>query len=95
MVITREDVIESCKTYQDPEIGIDVWTLGLIYEIKVKENDVYVKLTFTSPMCPYGPQMVEEIKSEIKKHGAEQVEVDITFDPPWKPSPELREMMGI
>ena len=54
-----------------------------------------MKLTFTSPMCPYGPQMVEEIKSEIKKRGAGQVDIDITFDPPWKPSEELREMMGV
>jgi len=95
-MITKEQVIEACKTYHDPEIGIDIWTLGLIYDIQIKKNnEVYVKLTFTSPMCPYGPQMVEEIKSEIKKRGAGQVDIDITFDPPWKPSEELREMMGV
>ena len=95
-MITKELVIEVCKTYLDPEIGIDVLTLGLIYEIQVKENNaVYVKLTFTSPMCPYGPQMVEDIKSEIQKRGAEKVEIDVTFEPPWKPSEELREMMGV
>ena len=93
--ITNEEVIEACKTYQDPELGIDVWTLGLIYEIKIENNTVFIKLTFTSPMCPYGPQMVEEIKSEIRKRGAETVEIEITFEPPWRPSEELREMMGV
>ena len=94
-MINKEQLIEIFKGYMDPELGIDVWTLGLIYEIKIENNNVFVKLTFTSPMCPYGPQMVEEIKSDIKKRGAENVEIEITFEPPWRPSEELREMMGV
>jgi metal-sulfur cluster biosynthetic enzyme len=94
-MITKDLVIEACKNYDDPELGIDVWTLGLIYNIDIENNDVKIKLTFTSPMCPFGPQMVDGIKEEIKKKGAENVEVTVTFDPPWKPSDELREMMGV
>ncbi len=95
-MIKKEQLIEGVfKKYVDPELGIDVWTLGLIYDIAVTENNVKVLLTFTSPLCPYGPQMVEELEGMIKNQGAENVQVEVTFDPPWQPSEELREMMGI
>jgi metal-sulfur cluster biosynthetic enzyme len=94
-MITKELVEEVCKNYEDPELGIDIWTLGLIYGIEINKNDVKIKLTFTSPMCPFGPQMVEDIKREVKVKGAEDVDVEVTFDPPWQPSEELREMMGV
>ena len=54
-----------------------------------------VLLTFTSPMCPYGPAMVEDLKNLIVKEGAKEVSLEITFEPPWQPSVELREMMGM
>ena len=95
-MITKEKIIEEVfKKYIDPEIGVDVWTLGLIYNIDVNNNTVKILLTFTSPLCPYGPQMVEEIKEQIQKQGAAEVEVEITFEPPWQPSEELKEMLGM
>lgn len=94
-MLTKEKVIEVFKRCVDPELDIDVWTLGLIYEHKVKDKKVFVKMTFTSPMCPYGPQMVEEIETKLKEAGAESVEVEITFYPPWKPSDELRAILGV
>ena len=95
-MITREQIIENVlKKYEDPELMIDVWTLGLIYKIDVERDDVKVLLTFTSPMCPYGPAMVEDLKNLIVKEGAKEVSLEITFEPPWQPSVELREMMGM
>jgi metal-sulfur cluster biosynthetic enzyme len=94
-MITKEDIIEICKSYEDPELFIDIWTLGLVYDINIKDNDVHIKLTFTSPMCPFGPQMVDELKDLVTKKGAGNVDIEVTFDPPWKPSDELREMMGV
>lgn len=94
-MITQEQLIDIFKNYQDPELGIDVWTLGLIYECKITDNKVYVKLTFTSPFCPYGPQMVEELEKQIKEKGASDVKIDITFEPPWQPSEELKQMLGM
>ncbi len=95
-MIAKEKIIEEVfKKYIDPEIGVDVWTLGLIYNIEVNENKVKILLTFTSPLCPYGPQMVEEIKEQIQRLGAAEVEIEITFEPPWKPSEELKEMLGM
>jgi metal-sulfur cluster biosynthetic enzyme len=95
-MITKEEVLEVFKAYLDPELHIDVWTLGLIYEYDVSEKaDVFVKITFTSPMCPFGPQMVEELTQNIKNKGANGVKIEVTFDPAWKPSEELREMLGV
>ena len=94
-MITEQQVIEVCKAYVDPELGIDVYTLGLIYEKKINENKVYLKMTFTSPFCPYGPQMIDELKDNLKEAGAEEVEIEVTFDPPWEPSEELKAMLGM
>lgn len=94
-MITQDEVIEVLKNYEDPELLIDVWTLGLVYNIAIEENNVKILLTFTSPMCPFGPQMVDDLTRLIQEKGATKVEIEVTFEPPWKPSDELREMLGI
>lgn len=96
MAIKKEPIIETLKKVNDPELNIDVWTLGLIYDINIDENNINIKMTFTTPMCPYGPWLVEDIKkklSEIKD--VNSVNIEITFDPPWQPSEELRAMLGV
>ncbi len=95
-MITKERLIEEVfKEYVDPELGIDIWTLGLIYDIIIKQNMVNIKLTFTSPFCPYGPQMVDDIETIIRKKGVKNVSIEVTFDPPWQPSEELKEILGL
>jgi len=95
-MITKEQLIEQVfKKYEDPELHIDIWTLGLIYDIKIEKTKVKILLTFTSPMCPFGPEMVEALKKRIREQGAKEVKIEITFNPPWKPSAELREMLGV
>lgn len=92
----KEQIIEALKKVQDPEIGIDIWTLGLIYELNIQEGRVYVKMTLTTPFCPYGPELVEQVKQAVSSvEGVASVELDLTFDPPWQPSEELRTMMGL
>ena len=94
--MTKEQLIETVfKKYEDPELNIDVWTLGLIYDIKIDGSKVDVLLTFTSPMCPFGPEMVQQLTALIKQQGAAEVHIEITFEPPWQPSEELREMLGV
>ncbi len=94
-MLSKEELIENVfKKYVDKEIDIDVWTLGLIYDVQVQDKIVKVRLTFTSPLCPYGPQMVEELKQEILAKGAAQVDIEVTFNPPWQPSEELKAMLG-
>ena len=93
---TREEVIEVLKKINDPEIMIDVWTLELIYDVKVKDGKVRIKMTFTTPMCPYGPQLLEEVRAKISEiEDVKEVDVEVTFDPPWEPSQELRAALGV
>ncbi len=93
--MNKEQLIENVfKKYEDPEIHIDVWTLGLIYDIKIDGEKVDLLITFTSPFCPFGPQMVADLEELIKKEGFKEVKIEVTFNPPWQPSEELKEMLG-
>ena len=93
---TNEDVMNVLKGVNDPEIGIDIVTLELIYNVNVENDNVKIKMTFTSPMCPYGPMLVEEIKAKVNQlNGVKEVDVQVVFDPPWQPSEELRATLGV
>ena len=94
-MITEEQAIMVLKTCEDPELNIDVWTLGLIYKMNITKDVVVLKMTFTTPLCPYGPMLVEQIKSALTHAGAKNVDIDVVFDPPWKPSEEVKEMLGM
>lgn len=95
-MVTKEQIIQVLQVVFDPEIQIDVWTLGLIYNLEIKEDIVNIKMTFTSPMCPYGPMLMDDIKSKVMGiKDVKDVNIEITFDPPWKPSDELRATLGI
>jgi len=93
---TKEEVIDKLKTVVDPELFIDIWTLGLIYDVDVDGETLDIRMTFTSPACPAGPQLVGEVKEKaLELDGLETVNVEIVFDPPWEPSEDLKAMMGI
>tara|TARA_Y100000310_G_scaffold343975_1_gene454319 strand:- start:2778 stop:3065 length:288 start_codon:yes stop_codon:yes gene_type:complete len=93
---TKEDVMKILKEVMDPEIGIDIVTLELIYGVNVENDIVNIKMTFTTPMCPYGPMLVEEIKARVKEiEGVKEVNVEVVFDPPWHPSEQLRATLGV
>lgn len=96
MVIEKE-VKEVLKNTYDPELGIDLDTLGLIYDVDFDERaqKLYIKMTFTTPLCPYGPQMIGELKGKFRALGLDDVKIDVVFDPPWEPSPEVRAMLGV
>ncbi len=94
--LTKEIIEAVLKDVKDPELGLDVYTLALIYKYDAdKDNKVSITMTFTSPFCPYGPQLMEEIEEKLKEKGATEVEIEITFDPPWKPPENLRAMLGL
>lgn len=92
IMASKEEIIDVLKTCNDPEIGIDVWTLGLIYELK-SNGAIFIKMTFTTPLCPYGPMIVEEIKSKLSKFNL-NVDIEVVFEPLWQPSDELRQSLG-
>ena len=79
-------VIDMLKTCYDPEIPVDIWELGLIYEVNVNEtNDVVVTMTLTSPSCPVAESLPVEVEQKIKDlEGVNSAKIDLTFDPPWE-----------
>ncbi|GAB3654518.1 SUF system Fe-S cluster assembly protein [Echinicola sediminis] len=81
----RDKVVQAIKLVYDPEIPVDVYELGLIYEISVYPvNNVYVLMTLTSPNCPSAESIPSEVKDRIQQiQGINDVEVELTFDPPY------------
>ena|ERR1700759_5194829 len=81
----QDEVLKVLQTCYDPEIPVNIYELGLIYETKVDPaNNVYVKMTLTSPMCPVAGSLPAEVESKIKQiEGTNEVKVELTFDPPW------------
>ena len=81
----RDEVVAAIKTVYDPEIPVDIYELGLIYEINVfPVNNVYVLMTLTSPSCPAAEVIPEETKQKIQAiEGVNDVEIELTFDPPY------------
>jgi metal-sulfur cluster biosynthetic enzyme len=83
---TVEDVEEALTNVIDPELGLDFVELGLIYEIDVDGSSVHVTFTLTSPGCPIGPQVSEQIEEFVSElDGVESVDSTMVFTPPWTP----------
>lgn len=95
--IIKNDVLTALRSVSDPELGIDIYTLGLIYDVRVSEaGDIYIKMTHTTPLCPYGSEMTKKVKEAIYQYAhPKSLKIEITFDPPWKPTQELRTMLGV
>lgn len=96
----KDDIIAALKSVQDPELMLNVFDLGLIYDINQKENgDVNIQMTLTSPTCPMGPEMIQMAAHAVASVvGVGLVKVNLTFDPPWttdKLSDEIKLMMGL
>ena len=81
----RDDVIAVLKTVYDPEIPVDIYELGLIYEVEVEPNgDVQVVMTLTTPMCPVAETLPPEVEAKVRDvHGVGHVQLDLVWEPPW------------
>ena len=102
-MVDENKIIEVLKQCYDPEIPVDLWSLGLIYNINISEaknnkSDVSITMTLTTPGCTMGSYMAEDIKMKLSGvEGINLSEVDVTFDPPWKPemmNDEARKKLG-
>ncbi|HEY6016068.1 MAG TPA: metal-sulfur cluster assembly factor [Gaiellaceae bacterium] len=83
---TKDDVVEALRQVEDPELGMDIVELGLFYDAEVEGGKVHVKHTLTSIGCPVGPMIQEDIHRVVSElPGVEDVEVELTWDPPWSP----------
>jgi metal-sulfur cluster biosynthetic enzyme len=83
---TRDDVMEALENVIDPELGLDFVSLGLVYDVEIEAGEVYVTFTLTSPGCPIGPQVSEQMKEFVGElDGVDNVYPKMTFSPPWSP----------
>ena len=84
--ISLDDIKEALRDVYDPEIPVNVYDLGLIYDIQLNGGQVYVQMTLTAPGCGMGPYIAQNAEWRIAEvEGVEDVEVDMVFDPPWNP----------
>ena len=96
----NDDILAALKTVIDPELGINIVDLGLIYRSARTANGIDIALTMTTPACPLGEMMTEEIKLVLRDRFPElpDLRVEIVWDPPWSPelmSEESRQQLGI
>jgi metal-sulfur cluster biosynthetic enzyme len=84
--LTEDDVFEALEEVIDPELGLDFVSLGLVYDVDIEDSDVYVTFTLTTPACPIGPQVSEQMREFVGDlEGVSAVHPKMVFDPPWSP----------
>jgi len=97
-MITKEIIIEALKTIYDPEIPVNIYDLGLIYHIIIKENDVHIIMTLTTATCPAAAFMPEEVKTVLLETGKiNNATVEVVYQPKWtreRMSAEAKDQLG-
>lgn len=96
---TRDAIVENLKQVYDPEISINIYDLGLIYNIDIKDNKCNILMSLTSAFCPAADEIVDDVRgAAFNVVGIESVNVDVTFDPQWGPelmSEDAKLILGI
>ena len=83
---TKEEVVEALRMVEDPELGMDIVDLGLMYDVELENGNVKVVHTLTSMGCPVGPMIQQQIDEVVRAlPGVDDVQVELTWDPPWTP----------
>ena len=99
MPATEKEIRKALRKVKDPELGLDLVVLGLIYDIEIAEAKVDATISLTSPFCPVAGQIADEVKEAIEGvDGVDEASVEITFDPPWTPeriNPLIRASIGL
>lgn len=98
---SKEEILARLEPIEDPEIRVGLVDLGLIYDIEFPaEGNVRISMTLTTPGCPYGPKLVQDVKDAVQSlDGVKDVEVEVVFEPPWNPvemaSEYAKDVLGI
>ena len=83
---SQEEVYEALEEVIDPELGLDFVSLGLVYDVEIENGEVFITFSLTTPACPIGPQVSEQIREFVSElDGVEKVHPKMVFDPPWTP----------
>jgi FeS assembly SUF system protein len=94
-----EEIVKALKECYDPEIPVNVWDLGLIYDVNVDGDKVHVKMTLTAPGCPMHSFISKEVEQKLQSvSGVKEATVEVVWDPPWSPdkmSPDAKVQLGI
>lgn len=86
-MVTREEILEALKMVSDPEIGMDIVNLGLVYEVQINGDRVYIKMTMTAPTCPVTPWILSQAQAVVENlEGVEAADVELVWEPAWNPS---------
>ncbi len=97
-MVTQQDVFKALEAVIDPELGLNIVELGLIYDVKVENNEVSVKMTLSARGCPLHTSITNGVENVIKRmDGVNGVKVEVVWDPPWTPdriAPETKKRMG-
>ncbi|MCI5066610.1 metal-sulfur cluster assembly factor [bacterium] len=94
--VSEEEIIAVLQMVEDPELFLDIWFLGLIYDIRIQGGEVEIDMTFTTPMCPAGPSLVGQVQAVVNAlPGVEETRVHVVFDPPWQANDEVKAMLGM
>ena len=84
MMFTKDDIINELKKIYDPEIPVNIWDMGLIYDIDIQQDIVVIKMTFTSPTCPMMEELISQVQNAVQGVvGDMPVQVELVWDPPW------------
>ncbi|MCZ7664540.1 MAG: metal-sulfur cluster assembly factor [Thermoleophilia bacterium] len=83
---TKTEVLDALKDIIDPELGVNVVDLGLVYDVDVREGEAFIRMTLTSIGCPIGTSLAEGVRSgALRAPGLKDAHVEVVFDPPWTP----------
>ena len=97
-MIDADSVRNALRQVKDPEIGLNIIDLGLVYDVEVEDGEVHIKMTLTSPGCPVGPQIMSEADHAARMlDGVTDVEVELVWEPFWTPEridPKVRSFLG-
>lgn len=95
----RQELLTALATIKDPELGLDLVSLGLIYETRIQGASAHIRMTLTTPGCPLAATIIEDVRAALRSlPDVHDVSVDLTFDPPWTPdrmSQEARAALGM
>jgi metal-sulfur cluster biosynthetic enzyme len=98
-MVSEEVVTEALKEVYDPELHCNIVDLGLVYDVDAKDGDVHILMTLTTPACPIGPMIIEQIQETVGiLPGVKDLDVELTFDPMWSPdlmSDEAKSDLGL
>ena len=98
-MVTMEEIVKALKECYDPEIPVNVWDLGLIYDVSVDGDKVHVKMTLTAPGCPMHAFISRDVKEKLQSiSGVKEATVEVVWDPPWSPdkmNPQAKAQLGI